>query len=228
MLNVYGTLKDYIDKVFGLALAIGGVLLAHARLIQLYRADPLKAVFSGLLMLLTFLAFFWYYRAVAGELDMLNRAFDEGLLQDGEPRGMTLTIGVALGILFGGLIASSTNILWYTAVIVLLELFDLLGQATVSMNVARMWRRGAFKPDGGADRAEVLFEYYLERPLVVRCAILMFIYFSALILALAGALVGSVYATYAAYVLVIVTIPLGERVIFAWRRARNAALEKHR
>lgn len=223
MPQVYQRLKEYINFALGFALAIGFALLSRDRLVLLYQTDMLMAVLAAALATMTFAQLVWYWRAVTGELELLNDAFDENRLQ-GAPKGPTLTVGVALGVGFGALIAASTNILVYTAVLAIYELLDTAGQGTVNHNVAKMYRARQFKSEHGEARATVLFQYYLERPLLIRTAVLLFIYAGAFASALAGTLSGHAWYLYLSYASAIVTMPAGEWVIYTWRRVRDRDL----
>lgn len=223
MPQVYQRLKEYINFALGFAVAIGFALLSRDRLIVLFQADTPIAVLSAMLAAVTFGQLVGYWQAVTGELELLNDAFDEKRT-GGMPTGPTLTIAVALGVGFGALIAASTNILAYSAVLAVYQLLDTAGQGTVNHNVAKMYRAGQFKTDGGEAKAIVLYQYYLERPLLIRGAVLLFVYSGVFASALAGTLSGGRWYFYLAYATTIVTIPAGEWVVHTWRRVRDRDL----
>jgi hypothetical protein len=225
MSKAYKRLKEYIQLVLGLSVAIAFALLSRDRFIQLYQSNPPIAALSTALALVTFASMVAYWRAVTDELDLLNDAFDDERLGLNHIKGPTLTIGVGLGVMYGIEIAFSTNILLYAAALVVYQLLDIAGQSTVNRNVARMYRTRQFKTQYGEARATVLFDYYLERPLLLRCSGLLFLYFTALALAIAGFFSTDDRFSYAAYALIIVSIPAGELVIYSWRQKRDRALE---
>lgn len=223
MPQVYQRLREYINLALGFSIAIGFALLSRDRLFNLYQSDPATAALSTALALVTFAELVWYWRAVTSELDLLNDAFDETRLKV-MPKGPTLTIGAGLGLAFGVLIAASTNILLYAAALSVYQVFDSAGQSTVNHNVATMYRDVRFKGGTGEAKARILYQYYLERPLLFRCVGLLFMYSTGFALAVAGAMSAQKWYSYIAYALIIVTVPLGEWLIYSWRRVRDHGL----
>lgn len=222
MSKLYERLRDDINWVMVITVSVVSIMLSKGKFVALFQHNLVIGIFSIILLLTTIALFFLYLSAVRHELDLLESSFNSDKTKG--ITGYAFPIGIALGAFFGFLIAYSTNILIYAALAAGYSTVDLIGQSNVIRNVNIFIREGIFRPPTGKKEADILFDYYIKRPLSTKISLTLVSFSAAFVLAGFSRLEGQKYLEYIAYGLVVLTIVIGERAIFIWRRARDRRL----
>ncbi len=221
---LYDRLREYINWSFGFALAVAALLLSRDRLIQMFHDDRTTAILAAALLTVTTLDFVLYLHTVRHELDLMHEAFVDDKKKEAE--GPVLIVAVWLALAFGCLIAEVTDILIYCGLLTLLQVANVIGVRNVNANFLDMYKRRIFRGAGGQLEAQILYKYYIERRAFLRCSLLIVASALGFVLAVVGLRTGSVVLTRAAYLTVLIGVPIGEWVIIRWRRECDDARRK--
>jgi hypothetical protein len=217
--KIYEQLRDYLNWGIGITVCIAALLLSKDKLVQLYYNQPVTAAFSTALLVTTFVWFFMYVQASRRELDMLDSAFDSDRIE--RWKGVVLPTVVGLSLLFGCLIAFSTNILIYSALVPLQSVLDLFGQVTINRNLNILVREKQFRGAEGERKGQILFLYYVEKPHLLRVSLILVVFCGAFGLAVTSHFLRQPTYGYISYSAIIAAIVIGEIVIRRWRKERD-------
>jgi hypothetical protein len=215
-------LKDYINWAVGITLFVSALLFSKEKLLALLSTNILQAALSTALLTTTVVWFFLYLKAVRHELELLDTSFDAEQIR--KLSGYVLPTAIGLAIFFGCLIALSDNILWYSGLAALLSSFDLYGQAMTIRNVNILITEKKFKGNVGEKQADILFSYYVKKPLLSRNSIVLVSFCFSFVLASYSIFLDNAYLNYAAYASIIIVIIASEIVLQKWRQERDTAL----
>lgn len=222
MSRIYEELRSYILLGAAITLGVAAFLLSKGKIAEQYNQDPIKGIFSSVLLAMTAFWFFSWIYAEFKELALLDSAFESEKIK--RLSGLIFPIAIALSLIFAALIAFSTNILVYSGVLTLLSVSDLYGQITVNRNFLHLFNNRQFRSKAGEQEAQILFFYYIERPMLARIALMLVFFCGAFILAAMAHFVNNAVYRYASYLVIIITIIVNEIVIYSWRRKRDRAL----
>ncbi len=211
MAEVYERLKEYIGFSAGVTVAVLGLLISKDDFVRMYDSgQTVRLSLSSILLFTTLIWFFSYYRSVRDELSIIIDTFDEMRVRSvARLRGPIFPIGIGLGLGFGGLIAFCAKITIYSALAWGLAMVDLYGSAAVNRNIGVLILSRHFRGEHGEQKAEVLLSYYFERALLLRIAVILTAFASALFLAFSAPNDEDRWHQYAAYLIVIITIVVG-------------------
>jgi hypothetical protein len=218
-MGLYERLKGFASQGVVMAIFVSSALLSVDRFSRLYQQDRVVAVLATILAIETVAHFSLYWWVVVRELDLLNEAFDEQRVAAAE--GSFLSIGLLVAAGFGILMATSTDLAIYAGALGTFQVAAHVGQNTVMMNVARLYRTHVFTGVRGEKMAEILFEYYLEKPLLLPIVGRLTAAGLTLTLAVTGKLTAVPLFSYVGYVLLLAAIPVSETFYATWRRARD-------
>ena len=192
-------------------------------------SDRIPAI---LLEVITVLWFFGYKSAVKKEIDLIDDAF----LQDEQPRHIKYlwggryiaAVGYALVISFAVLMLSVRNIAVYCAMALVLHASDLLGNSLVLQNIAKETAKfniSNVTPSAAYTiaRREIVLNYYLKNPTLLRIFATSVCTVLALIVALYGSPALDDYNL--PYAILILNIVISESIMFLWRSRRDNALD---
>jgi hypothetical protein len=224
MSRLHEVLRDYINWCIGITFALAALLLTRTEIATLYQTEPIRAVLVTILLAETLAWFFSYIYAVRHELDLLDSAFEWDKSKN--YFGFILPTGVGLALLFGGLIAFSTNILVYSALVLMLSVFDLYGQSVVIRNIGLHLFDKQFHGKGKDKEEQILCSYYLGKPLLLRLSVILSIFCAVLVLVITARFENYPRRAfeYAAHIIIIFTILVGEVVLYRWRKDRDLKL----
>lgn len=222
MSGIKDELKDYVNWAVGITFFVSALLFSKDDLLALFSVNPFHAALSAVLLLTTVCWFFQYLSAVRHELELLDSSFDSEEIR--KISGLVLPTAVGLSVFFGSLVALSQNILAYAGLAALLSSFDLYGQATTIRNVNIFIADRKFNGSVGEEEAQILFDYYIKKPLLSRISIMLVSFCASFTLASYAKFLSNEPLCYVAYVVVILVIIVGETVMRKWRHERDCRL----
>ena len=212
---------DVLTLLWTAALAITffttSVLQSWTKYSELIEKDPWHFALSAMLALLSFGLFILYAIATHHELNLLYDYLKEDEVPRIMPRVYLVIFGLAL--VFGILIAVSDRIIIYSSILVAYNLFDLWGSWQVTRTVDHLVRIRLIGSLGQEEReaVETIRHYYLDHPTLPRIVTIMFCNWITVCLSLAYYFTGLPPYRISAYIVVILTIVIGEVVIHWWR-----------
>lgn len=216
---------DIVQSAVAVAFATLGIVLARDEIVALYAQDKITFSFSVAAAISAVVWMFGYYQAVKSETDDLALAFGNVPL-----RGIKMpsfAVGVMFGISFGAMIATVFYPIFFFALVVLVQVFDIYGVSIINGNVAELTRRALRRDRDFTDPVSIVYEYYIIRPHLVRCSYLLVVYNACLVLALAAHQLDEKMLLWAAFALFVLTFWVGRHVIERWRTARDEAISEY-
>jgi hypothetical protein len=192
------------------------------QLVTIFNQNKVHGLFCIVLSVTTVILYVLYLRAVRIEIDLIDTAFDTNFVK--KASGFVLFEAIALGILFGVLIYESTEIIYYSGIAAIYSTVDLYGQNTVIRNINIFIKESRIRHPFGKQESEILFDYYIKKPLLTKIAITLVMFCLALVLSIIAHFTNNEILTYLAYCIVILTIVIGEIFIHVWRHSRDVRL----
>jgi hypothetical protein len=199
-------------------------LFSQDKLIALVKQNSIHGILSILLLSTTVWLFFLYWKAVRVEIDLIDMAFDTDNVK--QTNGFVFIVAVALGVIFAVLIYLSTNILYYSAAVLIYSNFDLYGQANVIRHINVYIKENKIRKPFGEKDAEILCDYYIKRPLLTKISLTLTAFCIAFIFSVIAHYEHNIIYDYIAYGIVILAIIVGEIFIKNWRRSRDQRLDE--
>lgn len=229
MSKTYNQLSDYINWAMGLSFTVAAFLLSKDTLIEVIQNDIFRGVLTILLLAITLAVYFLYARAVQTELDLVDAVFATENVEPGELSGNYFLAIIAISVFFGAVIGNITNILFYSGAMVLYSMFDLFGVSIVIRNFTIYFGRKEFRDKPLIEKeADVLFDYYVGRPILTRIATILIFNCIAFSFSVHSYITGDELGATIAYFVMIINIVISEIAIFSWRKARNNSLQEIR
>lgn len=221
---------------FGCGIILASVFLSfsHDRFIELWPPTLSPTYYSkvlGILLLLEIIALlFRWFIACFGEMRMIKKYFEDFIpIQPIQVYISTIVLAVILGILG----AFSNNIFVCSAILALYNCGDIwahkirnnqLKEAFQEINTTK------YSEDNRREAWNAIGHFYLERPQLERSATLMFFSFVGLLLAQASIFKSSTsigtWLECAAYIVILLSIAVGEFLMYRWRRSRDKILHE--
>ncbi len=227
MSKTYNQLSDYINWAMGLSFFVAAFLLSKDELVALIQNDTFSGALSIVLLLVTMGLFFLYAKAVRTELDLLDTVFVSENVQTNELSGNFFLAILAVATLGGFLIANVTNIAYYSGAAALYSMFDLFGVSLVIRNFNILLRQKNFRNKPLIEKeADVLFDYYVGKPLLTKIAVTLIFECIAFVLSIYSIIKGNELGSTIAYFIMITTIVIGEFTIYSWRKTRDNSLRE--
>lgn len=227
MSKTYNQLSEYINWAMGLSIAVATFLLSKDVLVDLIQNNLFRGILSIILLLVTIGIFFLYARAVRTELDILDTVFISENVQTNDFSGNYFLAILAVAAFFGFLIANVTNIAYYSGAAALYSMFDMFGVSLVIRNFNILFRQKDFRNKPLIEKeADVLFDYYVGRPLLTRAAVILIFECIAFVLSIYSIFTGNELGSTIAYFIMIATFVVGEIAIHSWRKARDNGLRE--
>jgi hypothetical protein len=217
-------LRHHLTVAYGLATGVAGLLLAKEQILTAFDKDISYGILYTCLLAVSVARAFSYYHAVKDELDLLNNIFDEKDIPD--IRHMSLLFAIGLGIPFGASIAYAHNVLVYSIIAIVLQLIDFVGVSWVTSTVYKMTENSFYHQEQLTEKVHVLFKYYIIRPQMIRCVVVLNLFWIALLMAVSYRLAMKGIEMYASYLLLINAIAANEVVIWRWRLVRDKDLRR--
>ncbi|WP_420645752.1 hypothetical protein [Candidatus Leptofilum sp.] len=223
-------LADYINYAMAIAFTVAAFLLSKDMLLDLLQQNVIRGALTITLLLVTLAMSFLYLQAVRTELDLLDNVLKSEKMQITEVSGKVYLAIIALSIFIGLLIANVTNIIYYAGIAAIYSIFDMYGQAIVIRNFNIQLHQKNYRTNIPLveQEADVLFDYYVGKPLLVRIAATLSLECAAFALAIYSNNLNIDWGTNVAYAIIITTLITGEILIYSWRKSRDTALQEIR
>ena len=227
MSRTYDQLSNYINWAMGLSFTVAAFLLSKDELVDLIQNNTFRGILSIVLLLVTMGLFFLYARAVRTELDLLDTVFVSENVQTNDFSGNFFLAILAVAAFFGFLIANVTNIAYYSGAAALYSMFDMFGVSLVIRNFNILFRQKNFRNKPLIEKeADVLFDYYVGKPLLTKIAVTLIFECIAFVLSIYSIITGSELGSTIAYFLMIATFVIAEITIHSWRKTRDNSLRE--
>ena len=196
-----------------MAIGCASVLLSRETLREEFMRGVIPAITVVAILITTLLVFVLYLFSTQEELDLAREyAYVEKL---GALHWQDFAIVFVLALSFGGIIAFVTNLLLYSAVIIVLQIADSIGAYMVQNRLFRAYQKSKAIPDP-------IYDYYLVKPQFVLRTARLVAYTVAFVLAVVASFRPKAIVTELAWVIIVITTITYEYVIYRWR------LERHR
>jgi hypothetical protein len=206
--DVYGILKDY--WALGLTLAVGTATFLSS--LDRIKAQVLSGTVQGLLPLAVLLAtLFWlidFLSATRNELEICRRY--QVLDRIPLPPWQAIALVTILSVCLGGLIASITYPVIYCSIAIGIQVADCIALWIVQRDIF-----SAYKANPNLN--PIIEKYYLHTPHFVHRIAKLVGFMSGLVLALVGQFRAEPRLTEISWVVVVMTIVIGEGILAFWR-----------
>lgn len=215
--HIFESLNTLWATAMAITLAAASVSLSWNEFVALMQVDQIHFILSTLLAAATFGLFCAYTIATHAELNMFNDYLGEDVIPRIKTRIYVITF--ALAILFGTLIALSRNLLAYSVVMVVYNLFDIWGNWEVARHIGPPIESN-LKTTQDAKQKEalqIMKEFYFGNPTIPRIVTILFSNWIVVSLALSHFLTDKEFLRTYGYVLLLTNIAIGELVIHRWR-----------
>lgn len=228
MSKIHEQYVEYVNWAIGITFSVVAFLLSKEEILELLQTDIIKGIFSIALLLITGMVFILYAKSVRHELDIMDYILDSEKIRVNDLSGNAFLFVILLSISFGFLIAFSTNILYYSVIVIIYTIIDLFGLGVVIRNLTTQFKRNVFRHVTAKKEADILFDYYIGHPLHTRVAMLLVLRCIAFVLSIYTLFTGNMLGDIIAYIIIILTFIVSESVIYFWRKSRDVALRELR
>jgi hypothetical protein len=220
--RVYDTLDKYWALAIAVAVGCASILLTRDVLLREFERGPLHSVTVIAALASTLFIFVLYINATREELELAKTHKYIELVGQLETEQVILIFAVAL--CFGGLIAFVTNLLVYTALMIGLQVFDLVGAYVVR----RRFQGAEKKKNVDIPGRAILHEYYVLKPHLILRSVRLIGCTIALVLAIVARRSNSAVLTALGWAAMMCAILSSEYVLHLWRKVRRQRLKpKH-
>jgi hypothetical protein len=215
---------DALDKYWGLAIAVviacASLFMSRSSLFASFHEGTIQAAMVIAPLAVTLIVFVLYMEATRAELRLAARLnFIEALRA---PRTSEIIIIFSIALCFGCLIAFVTNLLVYSALLLGLQVVDLIGPFIVNRRFKEAEGSGRTPPKARA----ALHEYYLVRHQISLRAVRAVGCVIGLLLAIFSVKTHRQIYAELAWAVILVSLLATEYVLLRWRLARNRKLER--
>lgn len=217
--RVYDTLDKYWALAIAVAVGCASILLTRDVLLREFEQGPLHSVTVIAALASTLFIFVLYINATREELELAKTHKYIELIGQLEAEQVILIFAVAL--CFGGLIAFVTNLLVYSAIMIGLQVFDLVGAYVVR----RRFQDAEKKKHVDIPGRVILHEYYVLKPHLILRSVRLIGCTIALVLAIAARRNNSAVLTALGWAAMICAILSSEYVLHLWRKVRRQRLK---
>jgi len=204
----------------GIAIYILGIGLAFASIEKyfiIFRLNKIEGILSVILLICTIGWGIYYIYTVHNELGLLGRFFNVRKISRIKPN--VFFIGVFMTITFALLIGFSYNLILYCVLAIIFEIFDILGGKIIHKNIKTEYIEEIGKEDSKKDERKIIADFYLNNPTFLRTNLILISFFIALIMLIQKT------DKYIPYIIIILTIIVGNIIIELWRRKTNKGLD---
>lgn len=223
-------LSIYIGIFITISFAIATAVFSKIEIINIFRNDLVEGILVVAVSGATIAWFGLYFYTVLNELLILKEHLDKAIMPDLGFKTLVITFFIAV---FFGLTLSSIwvfGLMYYLIFALLLRLFDMFGGSIINRSVFSIVKSEIFTNKRiDKKRKEALLvisDYYLKNLILLRCAIMVFFFFVSLILYLYYLNYKINLLLYSSYLVVFITIVIGESIIGHWRIKRSRQLNK--
>ena len=217
--RVYDTLDRYWTIAIAVAIGCASILLTRDVLLREFMRGWVHTVTVIVALGSTLFLFVLYINATREELELAKTHRYIELVGQLEAEQVVLIFAVAL--CFGGLIAFVTNLLAYAALMMGLQLFDLVG----AYAVRRRFQDANKKRNVDIQGRVILHEYYVVKPHLLLRLVRLIGCTIALLLGVEARINDSAVLAELGWATMILTILLSEYVLHLWRRVRRQRLK---
>ncbi|MCL5071370.1 MAG: hypothetical protein M1308_10815 [Actinobacteria bacterium] len=222
-------LNSYIAGFGFLAVSIGLFLAGRENIVDIFKTNITEGVLIALVGVGTIIWYGIYMATVIKEVDLLDQHLHKAEMPNIDYKIVLVSffLSIFFGVALGGIFISDFRV--YIIATLALRLFDTIGGHIVNSNVYIMTKDEILKNKELSEKErDALFtvsDYYLKNPILLRCIIMIFLFFCSLILYLYFSINNYIWFKFGAYIIVIVTIIVGESFISAWRIKRDRKLK---
>lgn len=227
----WNRMKEYYNIGMKICFTIFLYLVSKDRLNAAFTMENFPVTQLSIVLLFETLVLIFLWTHVAeGEINMFQDNFEE--FAPSIP-GLTYGITVLLAIFLALLGAFSYNIVIYSSIYVCFWLFGTfswwikLSKLKITLKRAR---NEASPEDGRRKNWDVIESYEFENPHYLLGVTMLSLSFVSLIIGLRGELLSNSWTIWwlsAAYIMMILTIAIGEIVLMKWRHKRDDSLGEH-
>jgi hypothetical protein len=215
------TIYDYLSKSWafycGLAVTAMAVFLSWSKFTDIMHSDIHLFFLAVMLSAFTFGLFFAYARATNNELNLLNDFLGEEFI----PRIGIKTDFIALGlaILISALIALSANLIAYSVVMVVYNIFDIWANWHVAQIIGPAFEKKLQKErdEKQLQSLKIIKSFYFDNPTIPRIVTIMFFNWIVICFALSYYFTSNELLRNCGYLILLANIAGGEIIIHFWR-----------
>lgn len=193
-------------------------------LYPLFKTKFLDGFFPLILLIFTVIWFIIYMFTTKRELSFAEDFINLKKIKDIDVGEFLIVISLA--ILFGALMCNYHNFIIFCGLVVLLEFFDLLGNAIIVHNIYISLKTDVSEKNEITPIQQLMYDYYLENPTILRDFMVFFFHNVSLLLSIVYLYTNIEILRYIIYSNLIITITISEIIIFIWRKKRDNRYQK--
>ncbi len=228
---IYNVLRFIINIGFAISISSATYFLSRRKIIinkiPVSNTSASVRIFSYILFFVTILWFISYLYTVISELELMHLFFDHKATELNKTlfkesfsfKNLLIVSGLSLS--FGILISYTSNLIIYCTTVVIFEIFDIVGGLSIKKSLLYYRNDESYANN---KKQKIILDYYLSNPTLSRVITIFVLFLISLCFSVIYFYYKFIILEYVTYILLIITITVGEIVIWRWRSVRNKKL----